>query len=188
MIDGPLLPCVSPHKCPKPGCVQCPIPEPPRHRAGVGAMALPSATPQREQGQGTKLRFAAALRPALALAYKAKIRSFTGLQLSLTELSYKNGGGGQDYEPCGLVLHHSHAGSICNKKKLASKTAAVSREWSLLLQAVIRNTAPEGLHFQGLIHICSPCSVSKVTPPNSLPKSPSLVTPAHALPPASAGV
>lgn len=137
-----------------------------------------------------QLRFAAALRPALALVYKGKVRSFTGLQLSLAELPYSDGGGGQDYEPCGLVLHHSHAGSICNKTELASKIAAVSREWSLLLQAVTRNTASEGLHFQALIHICSSCSVSKVTPPSSLPKLPSLslVTPAHALPPASARV
>lgn len=110
-------------------------------------MAVPSDTPQREQGQGRQLRFVAALRPALALVYKGKIRSFTGLQLSLTELPYKNGGGGQDYEPCGLVLHRSYAGSICNTKKLASKTAAMNREWSLLLQAVTRNTAPEDLHF-----------------------------------------
>lgn len=109
-------------------------------------MAVPSDRPQREQGQGRQLRFVAAFRLALALIYKGKIRSFTGLQLSLTELPYKNGGG-QDYEPCGLVLHHSYAGSICNKKNLASKTAAMSREWSLLLQAVTRNTVPEGLHF-----------------------------------------
>lgn len=94
-----------------------------------------------------QLSFVVAFRPALALVYKGKIRSFTGLQLSLTELLYKNGGGGQDYELCGLVLHHSHDGSICNKKKLASKTAAMSREWSLLLQAITRNMAPEGLHF-----------------------------------------
>lgn len=163
-----------------------------RHRVGAGGrgMAIPSDRPQREQGQGMQLRFVAALRPALALVYKGKVRNFTGLQLSLAELPYKNGGGGQDYELCGLVLHYSHAGSICTKKKLASKTAALSREWSLLLQAVTRSMAPEGLHFQSLIHICSSCSVSKVTPPSSLPKSQSLslVTPAHALPPASARV
>lgn len=87
-----------------------------------------------------------------------------------------------DDELCGLVIHHSHAGSICNKKKLAPKTATVSREWSLFLQTASSNQALEGLHLQSLIPICSPCSVSKVTPPSSPPKSPSLVAPAHNLP------
>lgn len=58
----------------------CLISGPPRHRAGAGAsgMAVPSDRPQREQGQGVQLRLVVALRPALALVYKGKIRSFTG--------------------------------------------------------------------------------------------------------------
>lgn len=59
------------------------ISERPRHGAGARGMAVPSDRPQREQGQGMQLRFVAALRPALDSVYKGKVRSFTGLQLSL---------------------------------------------------------------------------------------------------------
>lgn len=76
----------------------CLIPQVPQGRVCVAPTSEPisqargwgrdwgSDRAQREQGQGVQLRFVAALRPALALVYKGKVRSFTGLQLSLAEL------------------------------------------------------------------------------------------------------
>lgn len=187
VAGGPLPPCVPfPPRAPSPGVCSAPVSELPRHRAGMGGQRHGCSHSQTPKGARTSCAAqVAALRPALdtVLWHKREDRSFTGLRLSLAELPHKPRGGGQDYEPCGLVIRRSHADSICNKKKLAPKSAAVSREWSVFLQAVPSNPAPEGLHLQSLIHICSPCSVSKVTPPSSPPKSLSLVTPAHALPP-----
>lgn len=184
VADGPLLPCVpSPPSALSLGVCGSPISEPPRHETGMGGQRHGCSQSQTPKGAG-QLRSGQLLlgQPWTWLSStRGKERSFTGWRLSLAELPHKAWGGGQDYEPCGLVIRRSHADSICNKKKLAPKTAAVSREWSLFLQAVPSNPAPEGLHLQSLIHICCPCSLSKVTPPSSPPKSPSLLTPAHAL-------
>lgn len=186
MAGGPLLPCVPfPPSALSPSACGALTSELPRHRAGMGDQGHGCSQTQTPDGARTnRAAQVAALRPALdtVLWHKRKVRSFTGLQLSLAELPHNPRGGGQDYKPCGLVIRRSHADSICNTKKLAPKTAAGSREWSLFLQAVPSNPAPEGLHLQSLIRICFPCSVSKVTPPSSPPKSLSLVTPAHALP------
>lgn len=187
MADGPLLPCVpSPPTAPSLGACRAPVPELARHRAGVGGQrhgSSPSQTPKGARTSRAAQVCVAALEASSGYSSAALEESkLHRLAVVTAELPHKPRGGGEDYEPCGLVTRRSHADSICNKRKLAPKTAAVSREWSLLPQAVPSNLAPEGLRLQTLIRICSPCSVSEVTPPSSPAKSPSLVTPAHALP------
>jgi len=118
-----------------PGVCGAPVSEPPRHGAGVGSQRhgrSQSQTPKGARSSRAAQVCLAALSPALGtvLQHKRKVRNFRGWRLSLAELPHKPRGEGQDYEPCGLVIRHSHADSICKKKKLAPKTAAVSTEWS----------------------------------------------------------